>query len=49
VLERSKTEKIDPLVGEIELHLLRGLFRHAARAQHRLLPPGIFGACWRLR
>ncbi len=40
VLERAITEKIDAFVGEIELHLLCRLFRHAAGAEHRLLRTG---------
>jgi hypothetical protein len=43
VLERLVAEEVDGLVGEGELHLLRRLARHAARAEHRLLRAGHLG------
>ena len=39
MLQRAIAEEVDPLVGEIELHLLRRFLRHAAGAEHGLLRP----------
>jgi len=44
MLQGAVAEKVDAPLGEIELHLLRGLLRHPARPQQGLLPAGILGA-----
>ena len=37
ILERLVAEEVDPLLGEAEVHLLRGRLRRAARPEHRLV------------